>query len=211
MNEITWLSHGGPGSGRYPKGSGEKNRIKKKYYDMLSKNQVEANKLGVFNKKDARYASKVEYKYGKSLKPYSINARNSRKNLKSSSKTSKTLKGLDQYDKDIRKARKSGVIDKDTFVARASYAYLDTKSLKYKIQEKKGYHTINNKNDLTVLSLKDVNKILKKATNSNKKYDDIVEDYVHNKRKKRIVAQTLSSIGSIGVGVAAAYYANNRS
>ena len=29
MNEITWLSHGGPGSGRYPKGSGEKNRIKK--------------------------------------------------------------------------------------------------------------------------------------------------------------------------------------
>ena len=25
MNEITWLSHGGPGSGRYPKGSGKKN------------------------------------------------------------------------------------------------------------------------------------------------------------------------------------------
>lgn len=24
MNEITWLSHGGPGSGRYPKGSGKK-------------------------------------------------------------------------------------------------------------------------------------------------------------------------------------------
>lgn len=24
MNEIVWLSHGGPGSGRYPKGSGKK-------------------------------------------------------------------------------------------------------------------------------------------------------------------------------------------
>lgn len=24
MNEITWLAHGGPGSGRYPKGSGKK-------------------------------------------------------------------------------------------------------------------------------------------------------------------------------------------
>ena len=26
MNEITWLSHGGPGSGRYPKGSGKNPR-----------------------------------------------------------------------------------------------------------------------------------------------------------------------------------------
>lgn len=29
MNEITWLSHGGPGSGRYPKGSGKKKEIRK--------------------------------------------------------------------------------------------------------------------------------------------------------------------------------------
>ena len=40
MNEITWLSHGGPGSGRYPKGSGKKykrqqrKRLKKRDYEQ---------------------------------------------------------------------------------------------------------------------------------------------------------------------------------
>lgn len=52
MNEITWLSHGGPGSGRYPKGSGKKylktaNRYSRGYtranYYRL-KNQRKADK-----------------------------------------------------------------------------------------------------------------------------------------------------------------------
>ena len=49
MNDIIWLSHGGPGSGRYPKGSGQYNKrsIRKKIKTM--------NKYQV---KDARLAYK---------------------------------------------------------------------------------------------------------------------------------------------------------
>lgn len=43
MNEITWLSHGGPGSGRYPKGSGKK--YKKQQRKRLKKQVKELNAI----------------------------------------------------------------------------------------------------------------------------------------------------------------------
>lgn len=41
--EITWLSHGGPGSGRYPKGSGERPRGEIKRLNRLSKRDARLN------------------------------------------------------------------------------------------------------------------------------------------------------------------------
>ena len=43
MNEIVWLSHGGPGSGRYPKGSGKK--YKKQQKKRVNKELKELNKI----------------------------------------------------------------------------------------------------------------------------------------------------------------------
>ena len=41
--EITWLSHGGPGSGRYPKGSGEHPKGEIKRLNRLSRGYTRAN------------------------------------------------------------------------------------------------------------------------------------------------------------------------
>lgn len=62
--EITWLSHGGPGSGRYPKGSGKKylkksNKLRKEnakiwYKSFKSKNEEQRKKL------DEKYAENFD-------------------------------------------------------------------------------------------------------------------------------------------------------
>ena len=69
MNEIVWLSHGGPGSGRYPKGSGKKylktmNRYSRgytraNYYRLKNQNRADrfaknANFYDIHNKYGAR-------------------------------------------------------------------------------------------------------------------------------------------------------------
>ena len=45
MNEIVWLSHGGPGSGRYPKGSGENPRS-----EIRKKNKIMEKRIRNANK-----------------------------------------------------------------------------------------------------------------------------------------------------------------
>ena len=46
MNEITWLSHGGPGSGRYPKGSGKKYlKTANRYSRGYTKYKIDKKKL----------------------------------------------------------------------------------------------------------------------------------------------------------------------
>ena len=54
MNEITWLSHGGPGSGRYPKGSGKKYLKKLNRY---SRGYTRANYHMIKNRNNA-----IEYR-----------------------------------------------------------------------------------------------------------------------------------------------------
>lgn len=61
MNEITWLSHGGPGSGRYPKGSGENPRSEKVFISGSSKTQ---------NKKSPYYRRKLPRPFRKQIKSH---------------------------------------------------------------------------------------------------------------------------------------------
>ena len=56
MNEITWLSHGGPGSGRYPKGSGKKYTKRKK--KELKQKVKELNQIA---KKRARVYTDLKF------------------------------------------------------------------------------------------------------------------------------------------------------
>lgn len=69
MQEIVWLSHGGPGSGRYPKGSGENPRSgRRRVARKLSKIMKSYNEPGAEKEKRTRdlgkYLSKTE-KVGK--------------------------------------------------------------------------------------------------------------------------------------------------
>ena len=68
MNEIVWLSHGGPGSGRYPKGSGKK---------YVKKQVKKLNKLAAdYQYKKFEYnthfgnASKIAFKLNTEDLPY---------------------------------------------------------------------------------------------------------------------------------------------
>lgn len=66
MNEITWLSHGGPGSGRYPKGSGKNPRseIRKKIRASNKIRKKNAVNTYYINKKEGRI-ERTQYKIKK--------------------------------------------------------------------------------------------------------------------------------------------------
>ena len=55
MNDIVWLSHGGPGSGRYPKGSGENPRS-----EIRKKNKAIRSELHTLNKY-GRHKARLDY------------------------------------------------------------------------------------------------------------------------------------------------------
>ena len=67
--EITWLSHGGPGSGRYPKGSGKKN-LSLHGLNKLSKRAARIDHK--VNKKENKYNKLVD-KYQKAKNKGNIN------------------------------------------------------------------------------------------------------------------------------------------
>ena len=50
MDNIIWLSHGGPGSGRYPKGSGKKYEKKELKRKVKTLNKVEKERARNYNK-----------------------------------------------------------------------------------------------------------------------------------------------------------------
>lgn len=89
MNEIIWLSHGGPGSGRYPKGSGKK-YIKKqvKKLNKLSANyQFKKHKYNMHYGKASKIAFKLNtkdlpYKKGKRLEKRFIKEENKQDEIK---------------------------------------------------------------------------------------------------------------------------------
>ena len=66
MNEIAWLSHGGPGSGRYPKGSGKNPRseIRKKIRASNKIRKKNAVNTYYINKKEGRI-ERTQYKIKK--------------------------------------------------------------------------------------------------------------------------------------------------
>ena len=66
MSEITWLSHGGPGSGRYPKGSGKNPRseIRKKIRASNKIRKKNAVNTYYINKKEGRI-ERTQYKIKK--------------------------------------------------------------------------------------------------------------------------------------------------
>lgn len=66
MSEITWLSHGGPGSGRYPKGSGKNPRseIRKKIRASNKIRKKNAVNIYYINKKEGRI-ERTQYKIKK--------------------------------------------------------------------------------------------------------------------------------------------------
>ena len=66
MSEITWLSHGGPGSGRYPKGSGKNPRseIRKKIRASNKIRKKNAVNMYYINKKEGRI-ERTQYKIKK--------------------------------------------------------------------------------------------------------------------------------------------------
>ena len=60
MNEIVWLAHGGPGSGRYPKGSGKVKLIKKT--GSIAKNTIGFNYNRTKYNRVTKKSSKISYK-----------------------------------------------------------------------------------------------------------------------------------------------------
>lgn len=190
MNNIAWLSHGGPGSGRYPKGSGEKNKkkeIRKKYLDIY-------NKKFTNNKKGVKYAAKVEYKYGKNLTKKRIDTLEAdRLSNISPSKLAKYYKNEDKIISKYKEAVKSGKIDKKEFGVPRPGLYVDTMSTSAKKQAAKTGYVKATKWTTTEITQKDIIKILDKTLKTNKKYSEINEKYIHNKKNKTLVSSILKS------------------
>lgn len=89
MNEIAWLSHGGPGSGRYPKGSGKKYIKKqvKKLNKLAIDYQFKKNEYNTHYGKASKIAFKLNtkdlpYKKGKRLEKRFISEENKQDEIK---------------------------------------------------------------------------------------------------------------------------------
>ena len=193
MNEITWLSHGGPGSGRYPKGSGKKNEIRKKYLDLHASGSKELENIGVYTKRHAKYAAKVESKYGKSLlgkKGINIEETLRDSPFKHRPRAyGKNLKVWDTVEEKNDELRRLNKISKGQMVYKPGL-YRDTKSIQSKIETVRGRGHLLNDNWVTITP-KDAIKIANRALKSDKPYKKIGEKYVHNKKIKTSIKNAL--------------------
>ena len=97
MNEITWLSHGGPGSGRYPKGSGKKRFKNKKTAkaDSVFMRSIE-KQINVGEKSAIKIANSDFYK--KSLIPKANKMAESRISKKGITFSDKKIADLSRMD-----------------------------------------------------------------------------------------------------------------
>ncbi len=190
MNEIVWLSHGGPGSGRYPKGSGKKNEIRKKYLDLHASGSKELENIGVYTKRHAKYAAKVESKYGKDLlKAKDINISNTMNGTRFAKRPrtyGKYLKDWDAAEKINNKLKRHNKIPEGSVAYRPGL-YRDVKSIQSKIENARGRGHVLNGNWVNI-EPKDVIKIANKVLKSDKPYNEIAEKYVHNKKIRGVIA-----------------------
>lgn len=202
--EMVWLSHGGPGSGRYPKGSGKKNEIRKKYLDLHASRSKELENIGVYTKRHAKYAARVENKYGKSLlEKKGLNISEVAGSNAYGYRPGKYAKWLKDYDTMVsrnRKIKKSGRLTEDEAPISPG-VYLDTRHIKTKMDIARGQLTVGGVNWVKI-EPKDAVKIADKFLASNKKYSDVAKTYVHNKAIKKTVTRLLATFGvAAGVGV----------
>ena len=202
--EIVWLSHGGPGSGRYPKGSGKKNEIRKKYLDLHASGSKELENIGVYTKRHANYAAKVESKYGKDLlKAKGINISNTINGTRFAKRPRAYGKFLKEYDISEEKEKELKRLNK---LSKEEHAYgpglyRDQKSIQSIIEDAYGEGpSLNGK--WVNITPKDAVKIANKALKSDKPYYEIAEKYVHNKAIKKTVTRLLAIFGAAaGLGV----------
>lgn len=193
MNEIVWLSHGGPGSGRYPKGSGKKNEIRKKYLDLHASGSKELENIGAYTKRQAKYAAKVESKYGKSLLgKKGINIEVTKNHTKYSHRPRAYGKFLKEWDISEEKEKELKRLNK---LSKEEHAYgpglyRDQKSIQSKIEDARGKGSLLNGNWVEITP-KDAIKIANKALKSDKPYYEIAEKYVHNKKIRGVIANAL--------------------
>ena len=99
MNNITWLSHGGPGSGRYPKGSGKKNKFRafgnglfngstKSYEEYIKSKEFETGNYNAYRKRKVseQFPNVPKLKSG-SIKPETKDKSNKTETKDKSNKT----------------------------------------------------------------------------------------------------------------------------
>lgn len=104
MENIVWLAHGGPGSGRYPKGSGkkyEKKQLKKKVKTL---NKVEKERARTYS----QYLTSNSDKERKELHKKDLALINKSKNIINEILSNKNVKLKDVMKIDIKSAIKYG-------------------------------------------------------------------------------------------------------
>lgn len=150
MNEITWLSHGGPGSGRYPKGSGKKyikklNRYSRGYtraqYHMI-KNRDKATGYREWADSYRRSGNKHQLnKKSQAAKKYQIESDRLAKVMKADQKTIDSIaKRLTKsMNVPLKTVQRSTVVDARPIIMPPFYGatVVTSKYTKYKIDKKK--------------------------------------------------------------------------
>lgn len=104
MNEIVWLSHGGPGSGRYPKGSGKK-YIKKQVKKL---NKLSADYQYKKHEYNAHFgtASKIAFKLNTKDLPYKKGKRLEKQFIKEENKQDEIKNQLQNMSKEYDRIAK---------------------------------------------------------------------------------------------------------
>ena len=150
MNEITWLSHGGPGSGRYPKGSGKKylkklNRYSRGYtrahYHMI-KNRDKATGYSEWANSYRRSGNKRQLnKKSKAAIKYQMESDRLAKVMKADQKTIDSIakRLATSMNVPLKTVQRSTIVDAKPIIMPPFYGatVVTSKYTKYKIDKKK--------------------------------------------------------------------------
>ena len=150
MNETTWLSHGGPGSGRYPKGSGKTylkklNRYSRGYtrahYHMI-KNRDNATGYREWADSYRRSGNKRQYnKKSRAAINYRIESDRLAKVMKADQKTIDSIakRLATSMDVPLKTVQRSTIVDARPIIMPPFFGakVVTSKYTKYKVDKKK--------------------------------------------------------------------------